>query len=280
MPNKRRQLITKFSDDSLLGELIELMLSPEYNHGYAFAIEPIKPEPTTPTKKTFITFRSMLHRKDKRLEAFIARQDAATKFVYKHIANQTDLSVPFTFIAKTFNLLNRFNYNEYCMDYGFPELPCYAQIMPSNRQMVNVKVNDIATATFIDGRLYKQMHEDVLTEICRLHLKGDFTGFVSENTYFITNYYPKVDHVFSRRILAVESAIARVSEDTTFSKVQVVPAFMITKPEQLFNLATTGHDIICKQDTVPSIGKSKNMIKLGCDQLLKLKKVKERSKDA
>ena len=280
---KRKSLMRKFKDDKLLGQLIELQMSPEYRHKYNLSIVPVELEVTQPTKNTFMRFRSLIY-KNKDIVPYLDTLDSATRFVYSHIANRTDLEVPFKFVADTFKLFNRYNYNEYCMDFGFPKLPCLIQVMPKDRQMVNIKVDDIATATYLDGRYYKDISPEILEQIKKLYLKGDFTGYIEDNIYYITNYYPLGKHTFSKRILVVESAIERIKEDlkvlsndttNSLGNIEVVRAFNISNANDLKNFLIENHEIICKQDTFPAFGKNQNMIALDCNRLTELFRIKE-----
>jgi uncharacterized protein YbaR (Trm112 family) len=283
---KRKSLMLKFKDDKLLGQLIELLTSPEYKHNYSIYGIPLEQEATKPTESTFIKFRSLIHRGEDVTE-YLSTLDSATRFVYAHIANRTDLEVPFKFIADTFKLFNRFNYNEHYIDYGFPTLPCLIQVLPKDRQMINIKVDNISTATYLDGRYYKDISTEILEQIKRLYLKGDFTGYIEDDVYYITNYYPKGDYTFSRRILAVESAIERIREDIEVVKVynsnhklqniEVVKAFTLTHEKYLKHFLVEDHEVICKQDTLPVFGKSHNMISLDCNRFIELFKIKEDS---
>jgi len=266
--------MVKHKDDKLLGALIELMLSPEYKHDYKLIIKPPIPKPTIPTSQTFIKFRSLLYSKSIKLVEYLETLDPATSFSYSHIANQTDLEVPFKFIADTFGLFNRFNRNEYYINFGFPKLPCHIQVIPKERQMINIKIDDIITATYLDGRYYKEISIEILEQVKKLYLEGDLTGYIIDDVYYITNYYPKGDYTFARRIMAVEASIIRARESLELPNLEVVRAYTLTHEKYLKNYLIESHEVICKQDTLPVFGKSNNMIALDCNKFIKLEEIK------
>lgn len=274
--DKRKKLIIKHKDDNMLGMLLELMVSPEFHNGFNVTVPDVpRPSATVNTKDTINKFKSLIFSgNESKLKEYLSELDNATKFTYSHVAARTELRVPYDFIVNNFGLLTRIGKNEYPgLSYGFPELPCYAQVIPEGVQFVNVILDDSPIPTYLDGRYFKDLEVNILEELKDLNLKGTLTGYLIEDRLVVTNYYPEYpeDLILSERMMQLEKTIIKSSPSNIVSS----NLFMLNNYEWIDKLLIPNHEIIFKQDTKPKFGNNKSIISLNCNDLINVKKVRD-----
>jgi len=253
---KQIKFIQKNKNDLLFVQLLILATSPEYRFKLSERFDVIlKSEPTLPTLETFPMFRRKLFKfeaskaYEDELLSYVKSLDCPSQKAYSVILNRSLLiTIKDIYFLDCKSFIIR---NEYPINYGFPSFPCYAQLLPSNTQRINI-YNDfgLTIVTTLEGkRIHIEEHiEDELQQL-EIPLNSWLTGYLKDDLIYISDMYVD-DTIFSKRwfLLALQL------EKHNFNYVRPVPTFKAENIPNLTDILQVCDErtlVLTKQDKSP-----------------------------
>ena len=276
---EKMDFIRYHKDDELFIQLLILLLSPEYKFNTERKLMyDLKPMVTAPTKQTFGKFRTLLYKMETNkdyeyvLEDYLSNYvDIPTAYAYALVANREYIGISFIDIVSLIGKEAVINNNEYYLDFGFPEFPCYIQEIDESNVRVNVSYTfGVATLTTLDGRRLVNSIE-LQEELDSIYVSDSYwlSGYFEDDIFYVSDYYFNDSVKFSERFIELEKLLAFKE----FKYIKIIKTYKIHNLHEfqyiVKNISTP--NLLCRYDTPPNFGKesSKNIM-LSTEKLRKL----------